>query len=90
MGGDCGWVDSAVLKPAAEDDGAAATRACAKLDKEKVRKALDAWMTDLAKDVLALSGVGAGQSPANPDRRFHRNPPRIMGLRWWAVQGSNL
>jgi len=43
-----------------DDDGSGTTDGYAKFDGEKVRKALDAWMADLAKDVPALHGVTSG------------------------------
>ena len=50
------------------DGGAAITGDYAKFDGAKVRKALDAWMTDLAKDVPALRGVtsGSGRKKKEP------------------------
>jgi len=40
--------------------GGGVTEGYAKFDGDKVRKALDAWMTDLARDVPALRGVSSG------------------------------
>ena len=43
-----------------DSDGAATTGGYAKFDGEKVAKALDAWMVDLAEDVPAFRGVTSG------------------------------
>jgi integrase len=45
------------------------TEGCAKFDGDKVRKALDAWMADLARDVPALCGVSAGSD--SPKQKRH-------------------
>lgn len=55
--------------------GGGVTEGYAKFDGDKVRKALDAWMTDLARDVPALRGVSSGSvkkkagiAPASDDQ----------------------
>lgn len=54
-----GW-DVSGLMGHVKGEGAATTQDYAKFDGDKVRKALDAWMLDLSKDVPKLAGVTAG------------------------------
>ena len=46
----------------------------------KARKALDAWMTDLAKDVPKLRGVTSGSVPGTTENGGPRKRPAVAGL----------
>ena len=63
--------DVAGLMGHEDDSGSATTGDYAKFDGERVRKALDAWMRDLANDVPALRGVRPGA--AIPDKKTARS-----------------
>lgn len=67
-----------------DNTGSATTGDYAKFDGSKIRKALDAWMADLAKDVPALRGVTSGSVVATErkaDSRDHRAVPssKVVG-----------
>lgn len=62
----------------------------AKFDGAKGKRALDAWMRDLARDVPRLRGSVRGQSRKRLEMLGPLKPAPLLGFEWWAVQGSNL
>ena len=87
-----GWVVSGLIGHK-KGKAAATTGGYAKHDPAyfgKARKALDAWLTDLAKDVPWLRVVSAGAAGTGNNNGASPKAAPLLVRRWWAVQGSNL